>query len=184
MSSQSEPQPDLETRALIERTLKECRRQIVEQGEVMAAAMLVHDHEVEVVPLTFQSPADKDRIAFMIRELVKLHQAETVLLVGEVWTLPESLTPAQVQALRQRYQRIQDMPGRIEAVHVSVELRAGGLWSAIAPIVRQGRSVRLGTPSYRELGGADVQVVGRMAGFFAPPRPVPADLSDLSGLAP
>jgi hypothetical protein len=178
MSNRKFPQPNDRIKGLIDHVLKQARRQIVERGQAVPAAILMHDSGMEVIPLDLDTAADKDRYAFMIRELANLHEAHTVVMISEAWTLPAGTSPEQAQVLYEKYKRVEAMPGRVEIVHIVVETRDGGRWDGSARIVRNGRSVKLDAPQYRDLSGASYDSYGRFTGFFAPERQVPDDLRD------
>ena len=164
------PKPDAETIGRIDVILKDCRRQIAERGEVVPVALIMHgDDKIEAVPMVFSNRAEKERIAFGIRELTRIYEAHTVLLIHEIWTLPPGTTQDVADSLLAKYGEIANMPQRVEAVRVGIETRAGGSWDALARIVRKGRSVTLAEPSYRDL--SEGEMIGRFGGWFAPEKP-------------
>jgi hypothetical protein len=176
MSNSNSPRPDIHSRTIIDTLLKDARRQIVERGQVIPAAMIVHQAGMEVVVLDLRTPADRDRYAFMIRELASVYEANTVVMITEGWTLPAFISPDRAAELMAKYGAVSRMPERIEIVHILVETRAGGCWDGDAQIVRNGRSIRLAEPTYRDLSNPEYESFGRFAGFFAPERQVPESL--------
>lgn len=174
------PKPDAETRRRIDSLLKDCRHQLAETGGVVPAALLLHgDDGIMAVPLVFSSLAEKKRVSFGIRELVKLYDVHTVLSVYEGWTLPPGTTKDVADSLLAKYGEIAKMPQRVEVVHVAIETRAGGIWDAQACIVRKDRSVTLAEPVYRDL--SEGQLVGHLAGWFEPERPARDNLGAAGG---
>jgi hypothetical protein len=172
MSNNPFPKPDAETIGRIDRILKDCRRQIAEKGEVLPVALIMHgDDEIEIVPMLFSNLAEKERVAFGIRELTGIYEAHTVMLIHEVWTLPEGVTKDVADSLLAKYGQIANMPQRVEMVRVAIEERAGGIWEAHARIVRNGRGVKLAEPVYRDF--SEGVMSGRFGGWFAPERPAP-----------
>lgn len=159
---------------LLEGALKHARSQLADSGQV-APVGLVCSAAVQpasaapiVVDMATQNDAQKDRVAFAIRELVKLYDADCVMLLTEAWTLPQHLAKDHA-ALRARYGSLGNVPGRLEIVMVSIETRARS-WMAQSPILRQGRIVKLGPPDViLTRNGSDdaMQVTGRYANFFS-----------------
>jgi hypothetical protein len=169
MSNEQMPRPDAATIAQIDKVLKLARAQLVERGAVPHLFSILHgEHGVEMVPGEFRTDADKERTAFMVRNLVEALEAHTVLSVMEIWTLPSGYTPGQVKALYAKHGGLANAPGRIEAVRVTIETRDGKSWDAQANIVRRGRAVKLAPPAYRDLSGAEGG--GRFVGWFKPRR--------------
>jgi hypothetical protein len=180
MTDQTNKQPDGRLRDLIDTCLKTARSQLVDDGKITPAVLVCHgENEVEVVPAVFNSPADKDRLAFMVRGLAGALDAHTIVLASEIWTLASHVKPEEYKHLLATYKEVRLMPGRIEAVMVNVETRDGEKWHAQAEILRKGRAVQLGPVEYRNLAG--METGGRFAGWFAPERPIPGDLTREQG---
>jgi hypothetical protein len=157
----------------ITKALKGARSQIVEVGE-SDPVILVYGEETVVVDARVGDNADKNRLAFAVRELVKLNEAHTVVHIHEMWTLPESMSTQRKIALMEQYGAISRMPERVEGLMVNIECRDGQGWMARAEIRRKGRAVTLSEPIIDALG--DLKSGGRFAGWFAPEKPM-ADLS-------
>jgi hypothetical protein len=169
-NEQFPPRPDDDTIALIDRLLKSARRQLVQSGDVAPVFLVLHgEGGAEAIAGQFENPREKHQVAMMVRGLVNALDAHTVISVMECWTLPRTMTPDEIDALRDQYTQIADMPQRIEAITVMIEQRDGRKWAAQAYIERKGRAVRLGEPVYNDMTGAEV--AGRFGGWFAPERP-------------
>lgn len=156
----------------ITQALKGARSQIVEVGE-SAPVILVYGEETMVVDANVGDNADKNRLAFAVRELVKMNEAHTVVHIHEMWTLPESMSAERKKALVDQYGAISRMPERVEGLMVNIECRDGKGWLARAEIRRKGRAVTLSEPIIDDLSSLDSG--GRFAGWFAPEKPM-ADL--------
>lgn len=148
------------------------RQGLVEKGEVLPVFTVFGD-TVVTVPAVFENNKDKDYVALMVRKLVELHAAEAVMMVSEMWMLPRSVSVAEGRALYAKYGSVSKMPQRIEGVVVTIETRDGQHWQATAPIVRNGRAVKLGEITYANLAGEALATSGRFAGWFAPEQPTP-----------
>jgi hypothetical protein len=159
--------PDKQLRDLIDRALAHARQVMVQHGEVPPVFTII-GREAQIVPCDFANEAKKEMMALMVRELVKLNDAHTVLLISETWTLPEGTTADVAAALYKKYGQLANMPQRVEAVMVSAETREGQNWLALASIERKGRAVRLGATKYMDMSGEDLTSSGRFAGWFAP----------------
>jgi len=168
-------------RDLVETFMGQARMQLADRGEIAPAVLVCHGTEAEVLPVNPSSGRQKDQVAFVGRELVKKLDAHTVVMITEIWALRRDLTPAQYEELRASYERVEDMPGRIECVAINVETRDGQVWHAQAEILRQGRAVRTGPVEYHDMSG--LEMAGRFAGWFAPRREVPDALPE-SGAKP
>lgn len=160
--------PEKQLRGLIDGTFHHARAQLVQHGELPPTFAIIGGDAPVVVPADFGSEARKDMMALMVRELVKLHEAHTVLLVSETWTLPKGMHRSEAKALYEKYGQVANMPMRQEAVMVTVETRDGQNWLCVAPIVRKGRAVKLAEIDYMDMASDDWKSQGRMAGWFAP----------------
>jgi hypothetical protein len=124
-----------------------------------------------MVPGVWTTPTEKDQTSFMVRELVRVLDAHTVVAIMEIWTLPKGISMERAQALYKQYGELANVPERVEAVRVLIEERNGRVADAVAPIVRQGRAVKLAAPIYRDL--TRMEGAGRFTGWFGPMKPVP-----------
>lgn len=170
-----EKQPSAMVRDLVEVFMAQARSQLVDSGEVAPAVLVCHGQEAEVLPINPGSGRQKDQVAFVGRELVRKLNAHTVVMITESWALRQQLTPLQYQELRAKYDRVEDMPGRVECVAINVETRDGEVWHAQAVILRKGRAVQTGPVAYHDMSG--FEMAGRFCGWFAPQRAVPDDLA-------
>jgi hypothetical protein len=159
--------PEKQLRDLIDRALMHARQVMVQHGQVPPVFTII-GREAQIIPCDFASEANKEMMALMVRELVKLNNAHTVLLISETWTLPEGTTGDVAASLYKKYGQLANMPQRVECVMVSAETRDGQSWLALASIVRKGRAVQLGEAKYMDMSGEDLQSSGRFAGWFAP----------------
>jgi hypothetical protein len=157
----------------ITQALKGARKQIVEAGE-SDPVVLIYGDETVVVDAIFRTSAEKDRFAFAVRELVKLHNAHTVVHINEMWTLPDAMPAERKRALMQQYGQISRMPERIEGLMVNIECRDGRGWLARSEIHRKGRAVTLGAPLIMSVD--HLTAGGRFAGWFAPERQLDDEL--------
>jgi hypothetical protein len=152
---------------LLDGALKFARSQLVEQRAVAPVGLVFGPDDPVVVDMATDSDTEKDRLAFAIRELVKLYSADCVMLLTEAWTLPQHLAKDHA-ALRARYGSLGNVPGRLEIVMVSIETQDRS-WLAQAPILRQGRAVKLGPPDVVLTRGSSdtMEITGRYAHFFS-----------------
>lgn len=148
------------------------RQGLADKGEVVPVFSVFGD-TIVTVPAVFENEKDKDTVAMMVRELVQLHEAESVLMVSEMWMLPHGISVSEARALYARYGAVSKMPQRIEGVVVTIETRYGQHWQATAPTVRNGRVVKLGAVTYKNLAEEAEEFSGRFAGWFAPEKPSP-----------
>jgi hypothetical protein len=158
-------------RAHVTAALKGARQSLAERGEVRPVILLFGDHEPVIIDAAAETGADKDRVAFMTRELVQIHDAHTVLLISEIWSLPEDMPAERVKELLAKYHTPGGCPQRIEQVMVQAETRDGKRYVLRATIQRKGRAVTLATPTILDLTG--MQMGGRYVGWFAPEQPTP-----------
>lgn len=157
-----------EVRARIETLFEQAGKQLAKQGGVAPVVVVIGD-ELAMVDAAANTEQEKDRVAFMVRELVKIHNARMVVHVGEFWTLPEDMPEQKMKELALKYRFVEDMPGRVERVVIKVETTEGGQWVGLAPILRAGRRVSLGKVSIH----SSVGLGGRYQGYFAEALPMP-----------
>lgn len=164
--------PDNFIRDMTDAAFAHARKGLVEKGEVLPVFTVFGD-TVVTVPAVFENAKDKDYVAMMVRQLVQLHDAEAVMMVSEMWMLPNGVSVAEGRALYEKYGSVSKMPQKVESVVVTLETRTGQHWQATAPIVRNGRAVKLGAVTYSDLAGGALATTGRFAGWFEPEKPTP-----------
>lgn len=164
--------PDNFIRDMIDASFAHARQGLVEKREVLPVFTVFGD-TIVTVPAVFESDKDKDYIALMVRQLVQLHEAESVMMVSEMWMLPETVSNEEGRALYAKYGSVSNMPQKVEGVIVTIETRDGQHWQATAPIIRKGRAAKLGAIKYEDLAELGVAASGRFVGWFAPEKPTP-----------
>jgi hypothetical protein len=151
--------------------LKQARSQIVDEGEVEPAFVLYSENDTHIVDARARNNAEKDMVAFMVRQLAALHEAHTICHIGEIWGFPDDMPSERQAELLAKYGSVGGCPGRIELVMVKVETRDGGMFLVRAQIMRNGRAVTLAKPTV--LDTRDMEFGGRYVGLFAPEKPAP-----------
>lgn len=69
--------------------------------------------------------------------------ADAALLISEVWTPPDGLTPDEVRAMYDKYEAVSNMPGRREMLMVNLHTH-DGVVMGLAPITGKGLDRRCG----------------------------------------
>lgn len=162
--------PDL-YRQHVECLVRQAVRQL-EAGEPVAAAATMgrlENDQTVVVALDDSDPQSKDASARAVRTAAAVFRADFIFTVQVAWILPPRLMPRHQQLL-ERYGRVGNVPGAVEALAFMLQAREG-TWAATPEVVLKRPSKRR-----RKLAGPirfqKVDAVGRNADLLPPAAPV------------
>jgi len=137
----------------------EAARDNLRSSEMLAPVFFIgDDSRIGMLPADFSDDSSKDRMAHVVKELVKQVSAEFVLFIAESWTIKDQDAAREYMENMDAYNGVSSHPKAVEVVTFMLETK-NKAWMAVTDILPD-----------REMGAVEWKessmVEGRFSGFF------------------